>query len=188
MNPKDIARMITEDPDVLNEDWEELGIEDPGLGKQPDARIYHKAFLWAGSFIESGAMDRDEFEGIAHGRPDTSPNSGSEVAQAFGQMGRSLFMPHPLYVDAIMKEPDETWIKTLEFQSRAFVRDFKMHNIKMLDREWISYPTNPDAGELWITYEANANLDEFCTAMDWDSGDIKEMEDSGKFKILRKIP
>jgi len=29
MNPKDIARMITEDPDLLNEDWEELGIEDP---------------------------------------------------------------------------------------------------------------------------------------------------------------
>lgn len=31
MDPKDIARLITEDPDVFNEDWEELGIEDPGL-------------------------------------------------------------------------------------------------------------------------------------------------------------
>jgi len=29
MNPKDIARLITEDPDIFNEDWEELGIEDP---------------------------------------------------------------------------------------------------------------------------------------------------------------
>jgi len=31
MDPKDIARFITEDPDILNEGWEELGIEDPGF-------------------------------------------------------------------------------------------------------------------------------------------------------------
>jgi hypothetical protein len=29
MNPRDIAQLITEDPDVCSEDWEELGIEEP---------------------------------------------------------------------------------------------------------------------------------------------------------------
>lgn len=32
MNPKDIARKITDDPDVLNEEWEDIGIEDPDIG------------------------------------------------------------------------------------------------------------------------------------------------------------
>jgi len=41
MNPEDIARMITEDPDILNEDWEELGIEDPGFVElTPDEKEY----------------------------------------------------------------------------------------------------------------------------------------------------
>lgn len=31
MDPREIAKMITDHPDVLNEDWEELGIADPGL-------------------------------------------------------------------------------------------------------------------------------------------------------------
>jgi len=31
MEPKDIARFITDDPDVFLEGWEELGIKDPGL-------------------------------------------------------------------------------------------------------------------------------------------------------------
>lgn len=31
INPEDISKMITDDPDILNEGWEELGIEDPNF-------------------------------------------------------------------------------------------------------------------------------------------------------------
>lgn len=31
MNPEDIARLLTEDPDIFNENWDELGIRDPGF-------------------------------------------------------------------------------------------------------------------------------------------------------------
>lgn len=31
MDPREIARMITDHPDILSEDWEELGIADPGI-------------------------------------------------------------------------------------------------------------------------------------------------------------
>jgi hypothetical protein len=37
MNPEEIAKRITEDPDVLDEGWEELGIEDPGFEEEPSA-------------------------------------------------------------------------------------------------------------------------------------------------------
>jgi len=39
MNPEDIARYITDDPDVFSEGWEELGIEDPGLEDPIDSEI-----------------------------------------------------------------------------------------------------------------------------------------------------
>jgi hypothetical protein len=37
INPKFIAKLITEDPDVFNEGWEELGIEDPNIDAIPTA-------------------------------------------------------------------------------------------------------------------------------------------------------
>ena len=31
MSPREIARFITDDPDIFSEGWEEVDIEDPGL-------------------------------------------------------------------------------------------------------------------------------------------------------------
>lgn len=50
MNPEDIAKFLTEDPDVFFEGWEELGIKDPGL-KDPISAIMSKATKMAGEML-----------------------------------------------------------------------------------------------------------------------------------------
>lgn len=39
VDPEKIAKMITEDPDVFNEGWEELGIQDPGFEEPKETMV-----------------------------------------------------------------------------------------------------------------------------------------------------
>ena len=60
MSPREIARFITDDPDIFSEGWEEVDIEDPGLADPvEDALERAQEACWA---MLTDKMDRPEEE------------------------------------------------------------------------------------------------------------------------------
>lgn len=70
INPKDVAKLITEDPDLFNEGWDELGIQDPTAGESQIVRTlkagikkYNELLTAYGSQWEGAlGMIDEEFE------------------------------------------------------------------------------------------------------------------------------
>jgi hypothetical protein len=63
MDPREIARMITDHPDILNEDWKELGIADPGI----EDPIKDAIDRWSDAVY---AMLEDKLQNLFGGEPD----------------------------------------------------------------------------------------------------------------------
>jgi len=146
---------------------------------EPNASIYHVAHLWPGSFIEVGAVSpRDASDlGLHAGRlTGDKPDEG----QFLGGAAAAMKAPHPIIVDEILDLPDEDWIKALTHQTKLLSPDLTYHNFRIIDRKFDEH------NMMLLAYIADVNLEAFRLSMDWSPDDIREMDGSKYFKIIRQ--
>jgi hypothetical protein len=153
-----------------------------------DTKIFHKALLWTGCFIVTGAISPKEARelGFHHGKltgdtPDVDKNGG--LTSALSGVVSGLKKPHELLIDQILELPDEEWIKALEYQSKGFVSDMFFDNLQIVDHGFDGY------NMMEISYIADVNLEMFRKSMDWSLDTLKDFAENqpGWFKIIKRF-
>lgn len=150
-----------------------------------DARIYHKALIWPGTFVATGAIslvDAREL-GLKVGKLsgddiDTGIMDARKKPHPFEELANYLNIR--VSAEAIKALTDDQWIDALKHQSLLLSPNLKLTNIRIIDRGFDRIDNM-----MFIKYLADVNLKLFYKSNDWSANEAENVEPE-TFKILKK--